>query len=59
MKRTYSKTQLAKLYRVSYNTFMVWIKNIPELKLSRNQRIFTPTQLEIIFRELGEPYALS
>lgn len=55
MKKSYSKTQLAKIYGVCYNTFMVWIKNIPELKLSPKQRIFTPNQLEIIFRELGEP----
>ncbi len=55
MKKSYSKTQLAKLYHVSYNTFMSWIKNIPELKLSPKQRIFTPKQIEILFRELGEP----
>ena len=28
---------------------------IPELKLTPKQRIFTPKQLEIIFKELGEP----
>ena len=55
MKKSYSKTQLAKLYHVSYNTIMKWIKNIPDLKLTPKKRIFTPKQLEIIFRELGEP----
>jgi len=55
MKKTYSKTQLAKLYNVSYNTFINWVKNIPELRLSPKQRIFTPKQLEILFEHLGEP----
>jgi len=55
MKKTYSKTELAHLYHVNYNTFMKWIKNIPELKLTTKQRIFTPKQIEIIFKELGEP----
>jgi transposase len=55
MKKSYTKTQLAKQYHVSYNTFMKWIKNIPELNLSPKQRIFTPKQLEIVLRELGEP----
>ena len=55
MKKSYSKSQLDRLYHISYKTFMNWIKNIPELKLSSKQRIFTPKQLEIIFRELGEP----
>lgn len=55
MKKSYSKTQLAKLYHVSYNTFKKWIKNIPELKLSQKQRLFTPKQVEILFKELGEP----
>ena len=55
MNKSYSKSQLAKLYNVSYNTIMKWLKAIPELNLTPKQRIFTPKQIEIIFNELGEP----
>ncbi|HEX7413063.1 MAG TPA: DUF4248 domain-containing protein [Bacteroidia bacterium] len=50
-----SKGQLAKDYKVHYNTFLKWIKKIPELKLTPLQRVLTPKQVEIIYNHLGEP----
>lgn len=50
-----TKSQLAKQYKVHYNTFIKWIKTIPELKLSPGQRVLTPKQVEIIYFHLGEP----
>ena len=55
MKKTASKTELAKLYGVHITTLMNWIKKIPNLKLTPNQRIFTPRQVQIIYDHLGEP----
>jgi hypothetical protein len=50
-----TKKQLSKKYKISYNLFMKWIKNIPELDLRTNQRILTPKQIEIIHSVLGLP----
>jgi len=50
-----SKTQLAQLYKVHYNTFIKWLKLVPGLKLDKKQRIFTPKQVQQIFDHLGEP----
>ena len=54
-KKTATKTELAKKYGVHYNTFLNWLKRIPELKLNSKQRVLTPKQVELIFRHLGEP----
>jgi transposase len=50
-----TKKELSKKYMVSYNTFIKWLKNVPELKLYANQRTLTPKQIEIIYNELGKP----
>ena len=50
-----TKGQLAKQYNVHYNTFIKWIKKIPELNLSSQQRVLTPKQVETIYKHLGEP----
>jgi transposase len=50
-----SKTQLAKRYNVSLPTFNNWLKDIEGLKLRPNQRVFTPRQIEYIFKDVGEP----
>lgn len=55
MHRTKSKSELAKLYGVHVSTFMNWIKEIADLKLKPNQKIFTPKQVELIYENLGEP----
>lgn len=50
-----TKKELSKKYKVSYNTFIKWLKNIPELKLFPAQRTLTPKQIDIIYKELGFP----
>jgi len=55
MRKTKTKSELAKLYGVHVSTFMNWIKEIAELKLNPSQRIFTPKQVELIYKNLGEP----
>lgn len=52
---TATKTQLAAQYKVHYNTFLKWLKMIPELNLDSKQRILTPKQVQIIYNHLGEP----
>ena len=53
--KVYSKTELARMYNVHYDTFKKWLKNVPELELEPAQRILTPKQVEKIFNHLGEP----
>lgn len=55
MYKPLTKKELSKKYKVSYNTFIKWLKNIPELQLFPNQRTLTPKQIEIIYNALGEP----
>lgn len=50
-----TKTQLAQQYKVHYNTFIKWLKLIPDLGLTDKQRILTPKQVQIIYNHLGEP----
>jgi hypothetical protein len=50
-----TKKQLSIKYKVSYNTFIKWLKNIPDLNLYPNQRTLTPKQIEIIYNEFGMP----
>lgn len=51
----YSKKELAKFYCVSPPTFRLWIKNIPNLNVTKEQRILTPKQVALIFETLGTP----
>ncbi|MBL0201319.1 MAG: DUF4248 domain-containing protein [Chitinophagaceae bacterium] len=55
MTKTKTKSELAKLYGVHASTFMNWIKEIPNLNLKPNQKIFTPKQVGLIYEHLGEP----
>jgi transposase len=55
MKKVLSKKELADMYGVHSATLTKWLKEIKALDLRKHQKIFTPLQLEIIFRELGEP----
>jgi hypothetical protein len=50
-----TKTQLAKQYKVHYNTFIKWLQLIPDFKVNPNQRTLTPKQVETIYNHLGEP----
>ena len=52
---TASKTQLAIQYKVSYNTFIKWLRMIPELEINRKTRLLTPKQVQMIYNHLGEP----
>lgn len=54
--KTATRTQLAKLYKVHYNTFANWLKRIPDLEIKENQRILTPKQVEKIINHLGSPF---
>ncbi len=53
--KTYSKSQLAKKYGVSYNTFKKWLKAIPEINIVPSKRLLTPRDVEIIYKNLGIP----
>ncbi len=50
-----TKTELAKMYKVHYDTFAKWLKSVPELNLLPTQRVLTPKQVKKIFDHLGEP----
>lgn len=50
-----TKKELSKKYGVSYNTFMKWLKNIPELNLSKDRRLLTPKEIDTIYEMLGYP----
>lgn len=52
--RVATKKELSLMYGVHYNTFMKWIKDIPDLRLTPHQRILTPRQVALIFDELNE-----
>ncbi len=53
--RAYNTTDLAKFYGVSYPTIKKWLLSIPELSKKKSRRVFTPKELELIFRCLGQP----
>ncbi|GEM_PF-789793 len=53
--KAYSKTELARMYNVHYDTFKKWLKGVPDLDLKPTQRILTPKQVEKIFNHIGEP----
>jgi len=55
MKKVVSKKELAAMYGVHSATLTKWLKEIKELDVKKHQKIFTPMQLEIILKKLGEP----
>lgn len=55
MEKVLTKKEFAKLYGVSYGTFIKWLSTIHELKLTNGQRLLTPKQVKIIIDNLGEP----
>ena len=52
---TTNRSELARRYKVSIQTLNKWLGLIPDLDLSANQRIFTPKQVSLIIKHLGEP----
>lgn len=53
--KSLTKLQLAKKYGVSYNTFKKWIAEIPDLKLNASRRLLTPSEIDTIYKALGNP----
>jgi hypothetical protein len=51
-----TRTKLALIYDVHYNTFSKWFKLIPDLDIKANQRTLTPKQVEKIIKHLGSPF---
>ena len=50
-----SKTQLAKAYGVDVRTFNKWLKNFQKQIGKQMGRLYTPRQINVIFREIGYP----
>jgi transposase len=56
--RAYSIKELMQIYRVSRKTMYNWTQHLrtnAEFGWKKHQHIFTPKQVSIIFKELGEP----
>lgn len=49
---------LARQYGVSYNTLQRWLKNIPNLGITKGQRVLTPKQTAVIFEYIGRPVGI-
>lgn len=50
-----NKTELALAYNVSLGTFNKWLSKIEGLNQDKSTRIFTPKQVALIVKHLGEP----
>jgi hypothetical protein len=55
--KAYNTQQLAKLYEVTYPTFMKWIKPFESQIGKKNGQLFLIKQVQIIFECLGWPEA--
>lgn len=53
--QTFSKSELARLYRVHPATFRRWIDLIPDLELKPHKKLLTPLQVQKILQHLGQP----
>jgi hypothetical protein len=51
----YNKSQLARMYNISGETFKKWLILVPDLDLRPAQRILTPKQVEKVFKHHGIP----
>jgi len=56
MYKPITKKELSKKYMVSYNTFIKWLTNVPDLNLQSRQRMLTPKQIEKIYGAIGKPF---
>lgn len=50
-----TRSQLAKRYSVSPETFKKWLGKVPNLEIDNKERVLTPKQVGIIIEHLGEP----
>ncbi len=48
------KSAVATEYRMSYNAFIAWIKEIPNLNITR-RKLLSPKQIKMIYEHLGDP----
>ena len=55
MKATNKKT-LAQNFGISVTTMAKWLKQVPELNLTKGQRVLSPKQISILFQYFGNPY---
>jgi transposase len=55
--KSYSKGELAAMYKVSTYTFMTWVNTFKAELPNYNtyQKILTPLQVRVIFTNVGEP----
>lgn len=57
--KTYSKSDLAKLYNVGPTTFRKWLEpfmpDLEALHYQKDQKILKPKQVKLIFDKLGKP----
>ncbi len=60
--KTYSKTELADLYKVNKRTLANWIARneklqteIKQIGYKKTQRSYSPKQVELIFKYIGTP----
>jgi hypothetical protein len=54
----FTRTMLARQYGVSYNTLQRWLKKIPNLGITKGQRVLTPKQTAVIFEYIGRPVGI-
>lgn len=52
---TKTKKQLCEMYGISKPTLRKWLNTIPLLEKNKNNRIFFPSQLNLIYSFLGHP----
>ena len=50
-----TKSQIATEYRISYTTFIKWLKETPGIDLKPNQRLLSPKQIKIFYEYYGNP----
>lgn len=55
MNNVKTKKELAKMYGVSYPTFIKWLKMIPSLNITNKKRLLTPKDIQMIYEALGKP----
>jgi hypothetical protein len=58
--KSYTKTEMAIFYNVSYTAFIGWVKRLEKDLINQhgydpNQKIFTIAQVRFLFDKLGRP----
>lgn len=50
------KYEVATEFQMSYNTFIKWIKDVPNLNLKKGQKLLSPKQILLIYSYYGNPH---